>query len=462
MPSPGSTEHPLLVAVVGAGPSGFYAAEELLKQTGVSARVDLFDQLPTPFGLVRGGVAPDHQKIKTVTKVYDKTAARPGFRFVGNVSFGKDLSLEDLLAHYHMVLFSTGAQTDRRMGIPGEDLPGSEPATDFVAWYNGHPAYSHLTFPLNHPRVAVVGNGNVAMDVVRMLAAPLEELKKTDIADAALEALAHSKVTDIWLLGRRGPAQAAFTNPEIRELGELPGVEIHLHPEELALDPGSQEFLAAADNPVHKRNVDILNEIAAKPRTGAPRRIHIRFLVSPTAITGGSRVEGLTLEKNQLVKDGRGGLSAQGTGQTETLPVDMVFRSIGYKGIGLPGVPFDDRKGVIPNQGGRVAGTDGALPRLYTAGWIKRGPSGVIGTNKACAVETVKAMLEDLPNLPLPPGFQGTPDRLLEGLQKKGVQTVSYPEWQKLDQEETRRGAAQGRPRMKFTSVKEMLNFLGK
>jgi ferredoxin--NADP+ reductase len=453
---------PLRVAIFGSGPAGFYAAEELLKQAAPAVAVDLFDRLPTPYGLVRGGVAPDHQKIKSVIKLYERTANRPGFRFFGNVTFGKDLLLEDVLAHYHQVLFSTGAETDRRMGIPGEDLPGSYPATIFVGWYNGHPDYRHHTFDLSARQVAVIGNGNVAMDVVRVLAKPEPELAATDIAQYALDALRGSRVAEIHLLGRRGPAQAAFTNPEIRELAEIAGVDLVVRPQDLALDPASEAFLAAADEPTYRRNVEILRAQIAKGEGTQAHKIRARFFVSPVAILGQDRVEGIRLEVNKLVRDDKGNVKAVGTGQFEELPVQMVFRSIGYKGVGLPGLPFDERAAVIPNVGGRAtvqAGGD-VLPRVYVAGWIKRGPSGVIGTNKPDAILTVNAMLEDAPglgNLRIA-GAHGM-EELLRSL---GVPYVSFADWKRLDQLEVERGKPKGKPREKFISIPDMLAALGK
>ena len=461
----GSGSNPIRVAVIGAGPAGFYTADALLKSESPMVTVDLFDHLPTPYGLVRGGVAPDHQKIKTVTKVYEKTAAHPGFRFMGNVTFGRDMGLEDLLARYHQVVFCTGAQKDRQLGVAGEDLPGSYPATDFVAWYNGHPDYTGHTFNLDTERVAVIGNGNVAMDVVRILTAPIHELQKTDIADYALDALKQSKVRQVVMVGRRGPAQAAFTNPEIRELTELEGVDLVLRPEDFDLDPCSLEFLESASNPVHQRNVNIMREHLQKTAGAnltADRQIQMLFFFSPVELKGAGKVESLVLEKNRLEKDEKGNVRAKGTGLQEILNVGTVFRSIGYLGEALPGVPFNPQWGVIPNKTGRVLTSEGGqvIPRLYTAGWIKRGPSGVIGTNKACAVETVRAMLDDfqsgaLNHTELPEGSD-----ILGFLSGKGVRVVSFSDWKKLDAEEVSRGQAEGRPRKKLTRVEEMLALL--
>jgi len=461
----GTAEHPLRVAIFGSGPAGFYAAEELLRQTGVSVTVDLFDRLPTPYGLVRGGVAPDHQNIKAVIKIYERCAARTGFRFLGNVSFGEQIGLAETLAHYHQALFCTGAKSDRRMGIPGEDLPGSHPATIFVGWYNAHPDFVHERFDLSAERVAVIGNGNVAMDVARILAAPVHELAKTDIADYALKALEQSRVREIFLLGRRGPAQAAFTNPEIRELCELEGTDLVVQPAELELDPASQAYLAASKDPVHQRNLDILKAQVPKGEGSQRRKIRARFGVSPVEVRGSSKVQGLRLERNRLEGDGRGGVKAVGTGAFEEIGVDLVFRSIGYKGVGLPDLPFDDKAGVIPNAEGRVLGKPGGevLPRLYVAGWIKRGPSGVIGTNKPDAIATVAKMLEDAKTLAPPsgPGFDPRPESVDALLRGKAVRVVSFADWKRLDQAEVALGKPRGKPREKFSTIPDMLKALG-
>ena len=462
--SVGTPSDPLRVAIFGSGPAGFYAAEELLKQTGISVTVDLYDRLPTPYGLVRGGVAPDHQNIKVVTKVYERCAARPTFRFLGNVTFGEQITLAESLAHYHQVLFCTGAPSDRRMGIPGEDLAGSHPATIFVGWYNGHPDFVNERFDLSAERVAVVGQGNVAMDVARILAAPIHELAKTDITDYALKALEQSRVKEIYLLGRRGPAQAAFTNPEIRELCDLEGTDLVVKPEELELEPASQAFLAASKDPVHQRNVDILKGQIPKGEGTQARKIRIRFGVSPVELMGSGKVQRMKLERNRLEGDGKGGVKAVGTGVYEEMPVDLVFRSIGYKGIGLKDVPFDDRGGVIPNSEGRVLDKAGGnvVPRLYVAGWIKRGPSGVIGTNKPDAIATVAKMLEDAKSLQIPPGLDPAPSSADALLQRKGAKPVSFADWKRLDQIEVARGKEKGKPREKITTIPEMLAALGK
>jgi len=458
----GSAPEPFRVAVIGSGPAGFYACEAFLKQSDTIVRVDLFDRLPTPYGLVRGGVAPDHPKIKSVIRLYERTAGREGFRFFGNVTYGTDMTLEDFLGHYHQVLFCTGAETDRRMGIEGEDLPGSFPATQFVGWYNGHPDYRDLQFDLSGESAAVIGNGNVAMDVVRILAKQPSSLADTDIADYALEALRHSRIKTLWLLGRRGPAQAAFTNPEIRELAAIEGCDLVLQPSEVELDDLSREFLAGVKDPVHQRNMDILTAHLAKGEDNQERKIRARFFVSPTAVLGTDRVEGLRLEINKLVKDDSGALRARGTGETEEIPVDLVFRSIGYRGFALPGLPFDERAGIIPNVEGRMVESAGGatVPRLYVSGWIKRGPSGVIGTNKPDAIATVRAMLEDLSQQTFPGDLHLADEAVPALLEQKGVRAVCFEDWQRLDGLEVERGKSAGKPREKFTTIATMLDAL--
>lgn len=447
----------LRVAIIGAGPAGFYAAEHLQKQD-LAVDIDLFDRLPTPFGLVRGGVAPDHQKIKSVTRVYDRLASHPRFRFLGNVEFGRDITLEDLHRHYHAVLYACGAPTDRALGIPGEDLPGSATATAFVGWYNGHPDYRDLRFDLAQESVAVVGVGNVAMDVARILCRTPEELAATDIAPYALDALAASRIRTVYVLGRRGPVQAAFTNPEIKELGEMTAADLVVDPAELVLDDASRAMLESAEDRTPQKNLDTLGAAAARQPAGKPKRIVLRFCVSPVALEGEGRVERVRLARNRLDPDGRGGVRAVPTGQEEVIPAGLVFRSVGYRGVALPGVPFDERACVIPNEAGRVRSADGTpLPGQYAAGWIKRGPSGVIGTNKPDAVESVEQLLADHREgrLPLPPDPR--PGAMEAVLRDRGVRVVDYADWKRLDQLEQDAGRPLGRPRVKFTSVAEML-----
>lgn len=462
----GAPERPLRVAIIGAGPTGFYTADHLLRSTQATVEVDLYDRLPTPYGLVRLGVAPDHQKIKFVTNAFDKIAANPRFRFFGGVEFGKDVTLADLKAYYHQIVYCTGAQTDRRMGIPGEDLSGSHPATEFVAWYNGHPDFRDKSFDLTQERVAVVGVGNVAVDVVRILCRTPEELVKTDIADYALDALKRSRVKEVYLLGRRGPAQAAFTNPEVKELGELADADVTAHPDEVELDPLSLAAIERSQDRATQKKVEILKEYAQRQSAGKSRRLTLRFLVSPVELTGDRHgsVAALRLVRNELHATSAGTLQARATEQHETLPVGLVFRSVGYRGVPLPGVPFNESWGVILNNRGRVLDPDTKQPIVgeYTAGWIKRGPTGVIGTNKPDAAETVECMLEDLAHGTVlqPAHPEATAAEML--VRQRQPNYFSYTDWQKLDAIEVARGRAQGRPRVKLTSIEEMLAALNR
>lgn len=461
MAQPGTATAPLRVAIIGAGPSGFYVAEHLLNQEGLVVEIDMLERLPTPYGLVRGGVAPDHQKIKAVSATYDKIAAHPRFRYYGHVEYGTHLSLDDLRGLYHHIVFTTGAPTDNRMDIPGEDLIGSHPATTFVAWYNGHPDYRDLQFDFSGERVAIVGVGNVAVDVARILCRTPEELAKTDIADYALAALRDSRIREVTMLGRRGPAQAAFTNPELRELGQLPGADLIVRPEEVALDDLSQAALDSGSDRAAGRKVAMLQEFAARQPEGKGRRLTIRFLVSPTALMGdeAGRLTAMRLVQNELYATDSGTLRPRATERVEELPVDMVFRSVGYRGVPLPDVPFDDRRGVIANAAGRVldANGQGPLTGVYAAGWIKRGPTGVIGTNKPDALETVKCMVADVADGRVLQPSGATSDAAARLLQERQPAFFSYADWLHLNKVEVSKGKEIGAPRVKFTRIAEML-----
>ena len=444
-------EPALRVAVVGSGPAGFYAAGALLAgETPVE--VDMIERLPTPWGLVRLGVAPDHPKIKSVSRAFEKIAERPGFRFLGNVEVGRDLHHSDLVDLYDAVIYAFGAQSDRRMGIPGEDLPGSWPATEFVAWYNGHPDFQDLDFDLAVERVAIVGVGNVAVDVARMLGLTPEELAPTDTTDAAIAAIAGAGIKEIVMLARRGPVQAAFTTPELIELGELAGCDIVVDPADLELDPASEAALAGDTNAT--RNLEVMREYAARPLAGHPRRIVIRFLVSPVALVGDTQVEAVELVRNRLEADDAGRIRAVPTDDHETLPCGLVFRSVGYRGVALAEVPFDESRGTIRNVDGRVVDESGAVVRgVYCAGWIKRGPTGVIGTNKKDATETVQHLFEDAL---VPKGATAAAVDAL--LAERGVRVVRAEGWTAIDEAERAAGEALGRPRVKLTTWDGLLD----
>jgi ferredoxin--NADP+ reductase len=441
------------VAIIGSGPAGFYAAEALLKRTDAVVDVDMFDRLPTPFGLVRGGVAPDHPKIKSVTRVFESTAARPTFRFLGNVQLGRDVTVEDLRRHYHQIVYATGNETDRRLGIPGEGIWRCTPATVFVGWYNGHPDYRQARFDLSVHRVAVVGNGNVAVDVARILLRTRAELERTDIAAHALEALRASQVREVFMLGRRGPAQAAFSPAELKELGALEAADPVVDPADLAGlqgEPGG--------------NVEILRSFAARPPRPGAKKLHFRFLVSPTEVLSDAdgAVAGLTLERNRLETRADGGVVARGTGETETLGVGMVLPAVGYAADRITGVPYDPKARLIANVDGRVVdalqGT--VVPNEYVVGWARSGPQGLIGEHKRASAHVVAHMIADGAGVEareLPPR-----EAIDEVLRERGVRVVTFQDWRRLDEVEMARGARRGAPRDKLVDVEAMLELLGR
>ena len=447
------------VAVVGSGPAGFFACEELLKHDGFE--VDLYDALPTPFGLVRAGVAPDHPKIKTVTRRYEKTAQQPRFRFFGGVELGGDVGRDELLDRYHAVVYAVGAQDDNRLGIAGEDRPGSHAATEFVAWYNGHPEHADREFDLSTRTAVVVGNGNVALDVARMLVLDPAEVAATDTADHAVEALARAQVEHVIVLGRRGPAQAAFTTPELLELAELGRADVVVAAAEAELDEHSAEWLEREGGALARKKVEILQEYARRAPTGKLHRVELRFLRSPLEVVGDGAdgpTTGLRVVCNRIEPDGRGSLRAVATGEEEFIECGLVLRSIGYRGRPLPGVPFDDRRGLIRNDGGRVTGDDGAtLPGEYAVGWVKRGPSGVIGTNKKCATDTVTKLLEDAAAGRLNAPGDGDGRAIEPWLRRRVPGLVTWAGWKAIDDHEVTAGEPQSRPRVKLVRVPEMV-----
>jgi ferredoxin--NADP+ reductase len=444
----------LRVAVVGSGPAGFYAAAALL-DAEAPIEVDMIERLPTPWGLVRLGVAPDHPKLKTVSRAFERTAQKPGFRFFGNVEVGRDLSHADLMRLYDAVIYAFGAQSDRRLGIPGEDLPGSWSATELVAWYNGHPDFQELEFDLNVERAVVIGNGNVALDVARMLALTPEELAPTDTTDPAIEAIGSSTIREIVVVGRRGPAQASWTTQELKELGELAGADVFVDPAELELDPASEASLEHDTN--SKRNLEVLREFASREPAGKPVALRLRFLASPVALHGEDRVESIELVHNRL-EDQDGRLVAVPTGDHETLECGLVFRSVGYRGVGLPELPFDERRGTIRNELGRIVDAGGNhVARSYCAGWIKRGPTGIIGTNKKDAGETVAQLLEDIDAGRIAHREEVTPEAAEALIAERDVRAVMYAGWTSIDELERSAGEKLGRPRVKLRTWEELL-----
>jgi len=443
------------VAIIGSGPAGFYAAEALLKRTDAKIDVDLFDRLPTPYGLVRGGVAPDHQKIKAVTRVFAATAARPTFRFLGNVQLGRDVTVEELRRHYHQIVYATGNEGDRRLGIPGEGITRCTPAAVFVGWYNGHPDYRNARIDLSVEKVAVVGNGNVALDVARILLRTRAELERTDIAAHALEALRESRVREVFVLGRRGPAQAAFTPGELEELGEMEDAQP-------VVDPGQLTGDAVVGEASRKGNLELLRSYAARPVREDGRKLHLRFLVSPTEVLGDSMggVSGIVLEKNRLEARPDGSVAARGTGAFEVLDVGMVLPAVGFAADPIPGVPHDDRARIVANRDGRVVDASGAVvPNEYVVGWARSGPQGLIGEHKRASAQVVEHMVADGAGLD---GRELPPREAIDAIiRQRGVKLVSFADWKQLDDVEVARGARRGAPRDKIVDVGAMLEILG-
>jgi ferredoxin--NADP+ reductase len=436
------------IAIIGSGPAGSYAAGHLLRHSDTELHVDIYERLATPWGLVRAGVAPDHPKIKSVTNLYERTAEHPRLRLFANVEFGRHLTIEDLREHYHAVIYAVGTPTDRTMGIPGEELPGSYSATDFVGWYNGHPDFCDLEFDLSGERVVVVGAGNVALDVARMLVLTREDLAVTDVADHALDVIAGSGVREVVVVARRGPAQAAFTNPELRELGELVDADVLVDAGEIA---NAHALEDPDSDPTARRNVEILGDYATRPLGGKRKRVALRFLLSPLQLNGEGRVESVTFARNELEVAAGGSLRARATAERVEIPAQAVFRAIGYRGTPLSGVPFDEARGLIANEGGRVRQGE------YVVGWAKRGPSGVIGTNKKDANDTVERLLEDLQAGRLLDPAPIADAALEELVRSRQPNLVDYERWVSIDRHERGRGEPAGRPRIKLTRLEELL-----
>jgi ferredoxin--NADP+ reductase len=448
------------VAIIGSGPAGFYAAEALLRRTDTIVHVDMFDRLPTPYGLVRGGVAPDHPSIKTVSRVYEKTAARPTFRFLGNVCLGRDVTVEELRRHYHQIVYAVGSEADRRLGIPGEGIARCTPATVFIGWYNGHPDYRHAQIDLSVSRVAVVGNGNAAIDAARILLRTPAELEKTDIAAHALEALRNSRVREVFIIGRRGPEQASFTPPELKEFGEMEDVDPVVAPEELA----GCAIPEAEGNSQQEKNLKILQSYAARPPGTRAKKLHLCFRVSPTEVIAGAdgKVAGLVLEKNRLEARPDGTVIACGTGEIETLDVGMVLPAIGFAAKLIDGVPYDEKAQIIANEDGRVVDpvSRAVVANEYVVGWARTGSHGLIGSHKGASAHVVEHMIADGTGLEA----RELPEReaIDSLLRERGVQIVSFDDWKRLDDVEVARGERRGAPRDKITDVAAMLALLGR
>jgi ferredoxin/flavodoxin---NADP+ reductase len=452
----GSEDNPLLVAIVGSGPSGFYAAEALIK-SDIKVKVDILERLPSPYGLVRSGVAPDHQKLKQVIELYKKTADSPDFNLIANVNVGTDITIEELCESHHAVIITSGAETDRKLGVPGEDLHGSYTATEFVGWYNGHPDYRDREFDLSHEVAVIIGQGNVAADVSRILSKTVDELKTTDIAQHALDVLAESKIKRIHVIGRRGPAQAKFTPKELREFGELSDCNSIVLEEDMKLNPESEKELEEKSNIGSKKIYDQFCEFSKREAdSGKSKNCYFEFLMGPKELIGDTKLEKVILEKNQLSGEPFK-QSARGTGELIELETGILFRSIGYRGVPIAGIPFHESWGTIHNEMGRITDENGNIvPQLYTAGWIKRGPSGIIGTNRACSVETVQCLLEDITKLDDNKSKAGA-EAIYTILDRKNIRHICYDDWKKIDVKEIERGKVKGKPREKYTYIDEML-----
>lgn len=442
----------LRVGIVGSGPSGVYAADALTKSG--AAEVDVLDRLPCPFGLVRYGVAPDHEKIRSIAATLHQVLIRPEVRFLGNVEVGRSISPDELHRFYDAVIYANGAAVDRRLGVPGEDLVGSMSATDFVAWYCGHPDARPELIDLAARSVVVIGVGNVAVDVVRILAKTADDLRHTDVPDQVLETLAASRVEDIYLIGRRGPAQAKFTTKELRELGEIANADVIMPAGDLVLDEASEA--AVAGNAAVRRNLEVLREWSTREPAGRPRRIHVRFLLRPLELVGDGSVSAIRLQPTRL--DGTG--NVMDDGEPLELPAELVLRSVGYRGLPIEGLPFDEWKGTIPHEAGRVLRDGRPVPGVYVAGWIKRGPTGVVGTNKSDAAETVASLLADADSLPRAP--EREPDALVTLLEGRGAQVVTWQGWTAIEAAEEALGAGRDCARIKLSTLQELLDAAGR
>ncbi len=447
-----TTERPLRVAVIGAGPAGTYASD-ILSKSDIDVSIDIIERLPAPFGLVRYGVAPDHPRIKQIVVALANVLGRGDIRLLANVDIGTDLSLEDLREHYDAVIFATGAFKDADLNIPGIELEGSYGAADFVSWFDGHPDVPR-TWPLEAKEVAIFGVGNVALDVARILAKHPKDLASTEVPANVMEILEKSPVTDVHVFGRRGPAQVKFSPLELRELGHVPDVDVIVYPEDYDFDEASME--AAEKNKQTKQVVKTLTDWTLREPTGASRRIHLHFLQAPHEVLGeDGKVSAVRVERTALQGDG----NVKGTGEFIDYPVQAVYRAVGYYGTEVEGIPFDQSRGVISNEGGRVVAGGDVVPGYYATGWIKRGPVGLIGHTKSDAQETIANLVEDAPRLYAESeagAEQRSPDSLLRLLQARGVEVVQWEDWELLDAHERALGEADGRERVKVVPREEM------
>ena len=461
----GSAARPLKAAIIGSGPSGFYAAEGLLKREGLDVEVDMFEYLPTPYGLVRAGVAPDHQAIKSISNIYERIAQLSNFNFWGNVEFGKDVSIQELEARFDLVIFALGAQSDRALCIQGEQLQGCHSATAFVGWYNGHPDYRDYPLDLSCKRAVIIGMGNVATDIARILALSPAEMAQTDLPDYAVKALLNSQIEEVEIVARRGPLQAAFTPVGVRKYPDLEQAQACVDPAELQLEAASQALLAQTQDKRLLRNLEFLQQISANRPGSKQKTIRFLFRRSPLEIIGADgRVTGISLAKNELFADEQGKLGLSVSEASELHSAGLVFNSIGYQVKPVNGVQLDPGRGVIANREGRLLdlATNQPIPRRYVVGWAKRGANGVIGTNKQDSLATLECLFEDLAQYPACPAAQPPLEDTAAWLSRKGIRFVRFDEWQQIDAAELSHGEREGKPREKITSVQQMIEILGK
>lgn len=439
------------VAIIGSGPSAYFTAEELLK---ADVAVDIIERLPTPFGLVRSGVAPDHPKIKSIAERFHRVSSHPNLRFYGNVEAGRTVTIPELLTLYHGVVLACGAPAEASLGIPGEDLPGSCSAGAFVAWYNGHPDYRDCSFPFDSEAAAIVGHGNVALDVARILLTPVDRLRATEIAEHALEALSQSAVTRVHVIGRRGPAQSGFTPFELKEIINLEGCRTCVDPNDLVLDQACQTELTNPKAASRRQNVDLFREVAGRNIPAVGKDLHFEFRLTPVAILGSEGIKGLRCVRNRLEGE-PGSRTAESTEKSVTIECRFLIRSIGFRGTPIADVPFDAKRGTVPSRAGRVTKGDQIMPGLYVVGWLKRGSNGVIGTNRACGAETARAIIDDLRHHDISATSNPGLEDLLHG---RGIEFLRYDGWLRIDVLERKNGLCKGKPREKFTRMHELLN----
>lgn len=452
-----ANNHPLQVVIIGSGPSGFYVAEALLN-SGISTEITIIEKLPCPYGLIRYGVAPDHQKLKSISQTLDVIAENPSVTYLGNVEVGKDIQINELMQHYHVLVFTTGMPKSSLLEIDGENLIGVHPSSNFIGWYNGHPDYQQQTFDFTHNSAVIIGHGNVAIDICRVLAKPIDELRKSDIPEPALELLSQNKIKNIHLVGRRGPVQAKFTTKELHELGKLENCNVSINPKHLELGEICQQELDEIANLIAKKNHRVFQTYSANFTTtpdSDKKQIAIDFMLNPKAFKGDTQLQSIVFEKTRFEGAAFNQVAIPSSDLFE-IPCGLAFTSVGFKGAQFSGLAIDNKKGTLSNKNSKLINEHGEIVSgLYAAGWVKRGPNGVIGTNRECAQDTVNQIVEDVPELINHPAYGKA--SLIEHLQAKNIQFVTFNDWKVIDAVEVEQGHKLGKPREKFTSVSSML-----